>query len=714
MVERFSPGLINRLLIEKTQNGGYHVVWRCGVIEGNQKLAKRLPTREELKKDPNSREVSSIETRGKGGQFMVAPSPGYSLIQGDWRKLPTITPEEREILLDCARSLARTAKTNRVSPSAPTDGERPGDLFNREGQDEALELLQEGGWEIVFERNGTKYLRRPGKNRGISATFGHVAPGVFYNFTSNGSPFDVDTAYSPFAVYALLKHGGDFKAAARQLKTPILEHAPSNDFGNGQVDLKGWLAGQAEYGCKDIVDHVLTLDSMEYEGTRGEVASKLNYRLSKLDEWYEKRNSTKASEAMLDPTSPWPEPVTLSEIANEIFANLQRYVVMPEECTVAVTMWVCASWIYDRFDIFPYLLLSSPTKRCGKTRLLGILRHLVKKGLQAASISPAALFRVVELERPTLLLDEFDQQANVDDFLNLLNSGHERSGAAIRLIPKDKDFVPRSFSTFCPKIIAMIGKPKDTLVDRSIVVAMQRKKPQDALERITPDVTRTLRVHQQKLARWSADVGELPDVEPLNTTNDREADNWLPLLTVAEMAGGDWVKRARDAAKVLSKDVEDDSVKIQLLQDIRQSFKEAEADKLTTSELLDKMKLFEESPWNDWNSGKGLNARGLAILLKPFGVQSKNIRINDKVLKGYARQDFDTVFDRYIPLGTPNLRATSATTLNPLDLPPLQNTIPGEEVAAGSINKNKHVADVADKIGGIQGHMPFDDEEVTF
>ena len=135
---------------------------------------------------------------------------------------------------------------------------------------------------------------------------------------------------------------------------------------------------------------------------------------------------------------------------------------MPEECAVAVTLWTCASWAYDRFDIFPYLLLSSPTKRCGKTRLLNMLRDMVDKGLQAASVSPAALFRVVEAERPTLLLDEFDQQTNADDLLNLLNSGHERNGAAIRLVLKGKEYVHKSFSTFCPKVIAMIGKPKDT------------------------------------------------------------------------------------------------------------------------------------------------------------------------------------------------------------------------------------------------------------
>ncbi|NIR49639.1 DUF3631 domain-containing protein, partial [candidate division KSB1 bacterium] len=200
---------------------------------------------------------------------------------------------------------------------------------------------------------------------------------------------------------------------------------------------------------------------------------------------------------------------------------------------------------------------------------LNILRHFVDKGEQAASISQASLFRFVEAERPTLLLDEFDQQSNVDDLLSLLNSGHERHGAAIRMVPKGNDYIPKRFSTFCPKIIAMIGKPKDTLVDRSIVVMMQRKKPQDRVERFNQDMKKSFEVIKRKLTRWRENLSDrLPEVAPLSTNNDREADNWLPLLTIAEIAGSEWPQRALEAAKALSKDIEDDSVKIQLLLDI--------------------------------------------------------------------------------------------------------------------------------------------------
>lgn len=217
LVESLAPGLPERLLMEVTPSGGYHLVWRCEVIAGNQKLATRPLTDAERAANPKGREVTLIETRGQGGQFQVAPSPGYRLMRGSWQKLPTITVGERQILLDCARALTRRPRRHEQGPVSNDGGLRPGDAFNAEGADRALGLLRAAGWKITYERDQALYLTRPGKPRGVSATFGYVAPGVLYVFSSSASPFEPETAYSPFAVYAYLQHDGDWKAAAKTL-----------------------------------------------------------------------------------------------------------------------------------------------------------------------------------------------------------------------------------------------------------------------------------------------------------------------------------------------------------------------------------------------------------------------------------------------------------------------------------------------------------------
>jgi DNA-binding MarR family transcriptional regulator len=226
LVEEASPGLLTRLLIEATPSGGRHYVYTCSAAERNQKLAERPASADEQANDPDVRSYTLIETRGKGGQFMIAPSPGYTLLQGDWAALPTITLAERTILLDCARAFQRlltpqarinttgelrSARDRHDLPS----GEEIADLYNQQYGDEALPLLEQNGWTVETMRGQALHLRRPGKRAGTGATFGHVAPNWLFVFSSNAQPFEPDHGYSPFAINALLEHGGDFRAATK-------------------------------------------------------------------------------------------------------------------------------------------------------------------------------------------------------------------------------------------------------------------------------------------------------------------------------------------------------------------------------------------------------------------------------------------------------------------------------------------------------------------
>ncbi len=219
LVSKEHPGLIEKLLIEKTRSGGFHVVYKCNVIEGNQKLAERPLTEEEKAEKPQQKTVVLIETRGKGGQFVVSPSLGYTLIQGDWCNLPEITPNERLTLLECAKVFNRVPKIQTTPTESYTGEKRPGDIYNdsEEGKIEALQLLIEAGWSKVYERKNVVYLCRPGKIKGVSASFGYIDPGIFYNFSASGAPFEPKKTYSPFAVFTFLKYGGNFSQAAKEL-----------------------------------------------------------------------------------------------------------------------------------------------------------------------------------------------------------------------------------------------------------------------------------------------------------------------------------------------------------------------------------------------------------------------------------------------------------------------------------------------------------------
>jgi len=226
LVQQRAPELLAQLVVERTQSGGRHVVYRCAVpVNGNLKLAQRAietpdgqpviihgkQYRPRRHGDRWLAVVTLIETRGEGGLFLCAPSPGYELIQGDLAALPVLTEEQRITLLDAAWELDEWAEP--VEPPTPPANisDRPGDEFNRRG--DPRDVLRRHGWALV--RTGdNQYWRRPGKADGCSAT---LKDGVFYVFSSNAAPFEPNRAYAPFAVYALLDHGGDFAAAALAL-----------------------------------------------------------------------------------------------------------------------------------------------------------------------------------------------------------------------------------------------------------------------------------------------------------------------------------------------------------------------------------------------------------------------------------------------------------------------------------------------------------------
>lgn len=227
LVATESPALIERLIVERSQSGGRHAVYRCEApVSGNRKLAQRtlvVPSAEPVvisgKRLVPRRvgerfevTITLIETRGEGGLFLCAPTPGYRLEQGLFDQIPVLTEAERSLLIEAACALNEVVPpTQRPRGGSAVIG-RPGDDFNERG--DVREVLRRHGWELV--RGGeNEYWRRPGKEQGWSAT---LKNGVLYVFSSNAAPFEPERAYAPFTVLALLDHQGDFAAAAAALR----------------------------------------------------------------------------------------------------------------------------------------------------------------------------------------------------------------------------------------------------------------------------------------------------------------------------------------------------------------------------------------------------------------------------------------------------------------------------------------------------------------
>lgn len=391
-------------------------------------------------------------------------------------------------------------------------------------------------------------------------------------------------------------------------------------------------------------------------------------------------NSPKGGEPVAFPEpEPWPDRVDGAALLNDIFALHRRYVVASDLVLATCALIAVHTYAFDLGDVSPILFITGPTKRCGKSRLLSVLARLVNRPLAASSASAAGIYRTIELHRPTLLIDEVDTFLRGDEQLRgLVNSGHTRDAAFhLGCVAIGRDFEPRRWSTWTPKILSGIGRLADTIEDRAIIVRMRRRRRDEAAERLRHGTR--FEEFRRKCARFAADhTEEIRGANPSipDALNDRAADNWMPLLVLADLAGGNWPTVARQAALELSgsEGTEALGVNAQLLADIKQVFDEQESDRLASKELCERLADMEGRPWADFGKNqKAITPNQLANLLREFGIASRGVRIGDATPKGYLRDDFAEVFSCYLADNGESERHNATTPASIEENPLFQN-----------------------------------------
>ena len=394
------------------------------------------------------------------------------------------------------------------------------------------------------------------------------------------------------------------------------------------------------------------------------------------------------------------EAISLTLLLEDVEAFIHRYVATGDSQLTALTLWVAHTWTLEAAECTPYLHITSPEKQSGKTRLLEALALVVGKPWFTCRASAAVLVRKVARDAPSLLLDETDSAFKSDKeyseaLRGILNAGYRRGGVASLCVKAGGDFDLADFPVFCPKALAGIGELPDTIADRSIRVTMKRRAPSESVERFR---LRTAKAEaaplRERLETWAnTAVAKLTELEPAlpESLGDRACDVWEPLLAIAELAGGMWPARAREAAIVLSGAAIEDvvSLGVRLLHDIREVLR-GRTGPIPTCELLEGLTTMEEAPWGDLR-GKPLAARGLARILRPYGVKSRTVRVGTATMKGYHPGGFQDAWERYCSY-TLEISVTSVTSV----------TNSGAKANAGE----KDVTDVTDVTAntGIHAH----------
>jgi Protein of unknown function (DUF3631) len=406
------------------------------------------------------------------------------------------------------------------------------------------------------------------------------------------------------------------------------------------------------------INRLAKLTPIEYERERKNAAEKLGIdRVSVLDSAVKvargENGDTKGQGRPLElPTiEPWPEPINGADLLDDICNAVKRYLVLPEGGAEVLALWAIHTHAFEYFEHTPRLAITSPEKQCGKTLTLDVLGELVARPLPTSNATTAAIFRTIDIAKPTLLIDEADTFLRDNEELRgVLNSGHRRGGQILRTVGDDHE--PRQFATWASAAIAMIGRLPDTLEDRSVSIALRRRRPTEQVQQFRSDRVRELRQLSRKIARWCDDNRQSLAASDPNTgaLANRAADNWRPLLSIAELAGGPWSERARAVAEAAETAKRDQSKRTMVSGDIRDIFEARPGtDRLRSAEMAETLGAMENRPWSEWRNGKPMTPAALARLLAPFGITPGTKRDGEATFKGYLLSDFGEAFATYLP-----------------------------------------------------------------
>lgn len=361
----------------------------------------------------------------------------------------------------------------------------------------------------------------------------------------------------------------------------------------------------------------------------------------------------------LDSRTPDPERVNPLGL---IIHLLQDYVEFrePHEC-ITVALWTLHTHVFDYFMVTPRLVLRSPVAGCAKTLLMDLLGKMVAKPDKFDSVTTSVIFHVIDESHPTLLIDEADNlvlalQPN-SKMRAVFNSGHRKGGTlAIR-----ENGETRRFQLFSPLALALPdttgGLPR-TLNSRCITVIMERADGRRKLLKYdanNPDPA--LDAIYRQILFWRRDLDALdPAPELPSNIRNRFADNWIPLISIADALG--YGPQAREAMLKFAKEFQDADARITLLASIKKVFDSSGLDSMPSKLLLQELHALNDADWKEFLGIKGeqqphrLKDSELAMLLRDFKIRSCTIwplnRTPDsKSAKGYRRSQFEKVWRAY-------------------------------------------------------------------
>ena len=340
----------------------------------------------------------------------------------------------------------------------------------------------------------------------------------------------------------------------------------------------------------------------------------------------------------------------------------RRHVVLPEGVPLVLSLWAINTYSFEVFDFCPYIALVSPVKRCGKTTVLKLLASVTSRPEFTVNITDAALFRLIDARRPTLLMDEAEDLQR-SGLRTILNAGFEQAATVPRCVGQQV----QDFHVFCPKALACIGPLPDTVADRSIIIPMRRAKRGENVDEFRRRTLGPIAALAEEVRGWAAAnepcVAEAYHQNAIDFLSGREADIWEGLFAIIRVAAPERIDELkataiRLVAEKAEHETDSEATAIRLLSDIRTVFAAEVTELMPTSRLLGELRNLPDGPWSR------LSGNEVARKLRSFEIRPKQLWMDGKNLRGYVMRDFSDAFARYLPAAEGNAAEDSRQAIN--------------------------------------------------
>ena len=357
-------------------------------------------------------------------------------------------------------------------------------------------------------------------------------------------------------------------------------------------------------------------------------------------------------------TEPWPEPVNIAVVLQELGDKISRYVVMQKHQLMAAQLWTAHTWLYDyQVPIHsPILAATSAEPNSGKSTLVvAVGRASPRFSLNIEPTGPT-LYRYVDATKPTIAIQEADDLfTRKSDLKHIINAGWTRGPKIPRQVNIGSVLHTVEFDPFTPKAIDMLGHnlPRTTRT-RCIELRMRPKLKTEKVEQFNQLDDAEFAVLRRKLARFAADnAAALKDAKPILPSDliNRDAANWWLLLAIAELAGGEWPKRAREAAERLTRRGRRPSDGVQLLAAFKDIFATGRKE-ITSESVVAELHKDPTSIWAEYKYGGPITQRQVAHLLDAFDIDPVVVhptKRSNSSPRGYKASQFVDVLTRFLP-----------------------------------------------------------------